>query len=112
MYDFWDCCCEAFCLGAILGTILVICHYSYSIRVYRTSIAEEIPAKLVNINFIPSRYVYRYTESQKFITIWDTKEYGRLKSEKEVVWQYAEPESILLVKQWNGRPYIDNIKTH
>jgi hypothetical protein len=100
------------------------------IYTYNHSTPEEIHAQLENIDYNPSTVkthlnpttfavsgkvgvaatFHTTGHDEEFTTVWITKEYGRLKSDKKEVWQYAKPESILLIKQWLGDPYIDNIK--
>jgi len=53
---------------------------------------------------------YTTGSSEKFVTIWDCGKHGRMKSDKEHIFRFAKPESILYFRQRGNNYCIVDIQ--
>lgn len=123
-------CAVATILAAFL-MFLVYCglEYIYKVHQYNKSPYVEVEATLIENRYCESTLqshtapifnsgkdggtsmvFYSTGHDENRITIWETKEYGRLMSDNPKVWRLAKPKSILRIKMWLNDPYIDDIK--
>lgn len=87
----------------------------------------EIEATLLNVNFKQSTQnthiapiinskggmstaFYTTGHPEKYLTVWDCGKYGRLISEDKTIFRYAQPKSILFVKELGNEIRIVGIK--
>jgi hypothetical protein len=87
----------------------------------------ECPATLINDQYHPSTLqshmaptmgssgrmsttFYTTGSSESYITVWDCGKYGRLRSDNEKVYRWAQPESVLYLKQLDDDVRIVGIK--
>lgn len=113
----------------IIITVLTIGAYQWIKREIQFNNLKhfEIEATLLNFNFKQSTQnthiapiinskggmstaFYTTGHPEKYLTIWDCGKYGRIISEDKTVFKYAQPKSILFVKELGNEIRIVGIK--
>lgn len=120
-------------IGALIVGLLVIVLIWFSILWIKNEIAFyrapsfPVRATLLSQDFIPSTRqthvapvfsgkgrmsmaVYSTGHSERYTTMWDCGKYGRLTSDQERVFRFAQEESVLLLKQVGNETRIWDIR--